>query len=88
MKIIYRRMIGKEDEKFRIQEYIIEYDPETKKEMECSICGEVATFIWYVLYKRSSLMRIWLCKECWQGIKELSKKIIGGNNERQKKENT
>jgi uncharacterized protein YlaI len=74
-------MIGKEDEKFRIQEYTMEYDLETKEETECSICGEVATFIWDIFHKRSFLVRMWLCEECYQGIRELSKKIAGGTNE-------
>lgn len=73
MKIIYRRIIGKEDENFRIQEYVIEYDPLETNRKKCSICGEVSTSMYMldIFYKKNFLVSIDLCEKCWlEKIKE------------------
>jgi len=72
MKITWQKLIGKENDYFRIQEYIIEYSP-NENEIECSICGKVSSYIWQVFHKRSFLVEIYWCEKCFQEIKNLIK---------------
>jgi hypothetical protein len=75
MEIIYQGLIGEKDDEFRIQEYVIKYAPSDMHEIECFVCGELASFIWNVFHKKSFLIQIELCEKCKNGIKELCKKI-------------